>query len=54
MSEHEHHHSHEKHGKHSKKDPVCEMSVDPDTAEHRSEHAGTRSARADASGAIST
>jgi len=40
MSEHEHHHSHEKHGKHSKKDPVCEMSVDPDTAEHRSEHAG--------------
>jgi Cu+-exporting ATPase len=40
MSEHEHHHSHEKHGEHSKKDPVCEMSVDPDTAEHRSEHAG--------------
>ncbi len=27
-------------GEHSLKDPVCGMSVDPHTAEHRSEHAG--------------
>jgi Cu+-exporting ATPase len=43
MSEHEHqhdHHGHENHGEHSVKDPVCGMSVDPHTAEHRSEHAG--------------
>lgn len=45
MGEHQHdhqhdHHGHEDHGEHSVKDPVCGMSVDPHTAEHRSEHAG--------------
>mgnify|MGYP003666056708 FL=1 len=45
----EHHHKHQHHqpqggtadqGEHRIKDPVCGMSVDPDTAEHRSQHAG--------------
>ena len=38
---HQHDHSeHEGQGDDSVKDPVCGMSVDPHTAEHRSEHAG--------------
>lgn len=36
MSEHQHAH----HDEHAVKDPVCGMSVDPHTAEHRSKHAG--------------
>ncbi|MGO1500394.1 MAG: heavy metal translocating P-type ATPase [Marinobacter sp.] len=45
MSEHQHAHQHD-HGtdehndEHAAKDPVCGMSVDPHTAEHRSKHAG--------------
>jgi len=41
MSEQQHNHrGHENQEEHSAKDPVCGMSVDPHTAEHRSEHAG--------------
>ena len=41
MSDHQHdHHDHEGHGENAVKDPVCGMSVDPHTAEHRSQHAG--------------
>lgn len=41
MTDHQHaHHDHEKPGEHAVKDPVCGMSVDPHTAEHRSQHAG--------------
>lgn len=41
MAEHQHdHHGHEKHTENSVKDPVCGMSVDPHTTEHRSQHAG--------------
>jgi len=45
MDEHQHthqhdHSEHEGQGDDSVKDPVCGMSVDPHTAEHRSEHAG--------------
>lgn len=36
MSEHQH----ADHDEHAAKDPVCGMSVDPHTAEHRSRHAG--------------
>lgn len=32
--------SHEHHDEHAVKDPVCGMTVDPHTAEHRSRHAG--------------
>ncbi|HCW89583.1 MAG TPA: cadmium-translocating P-type ATPase [Marinobacter sp.] len=44
-NQHAHHHNHEHHhheesGEHTFKDPVCGMSVDPHTAEHRSQHAG--------------
>lgn len=45
MSEHQHAHQHD-HGtdehndEHAAKDPVCGMSVDPHTAEHRSKHDG--------------
>ncbi|XKG94310.1 cadmium-translocating P-type ATPase [Marinospirillum sp.] len=48
--QHKHHHDHHEHhhdhshdadsGEHSVKDPVCGMSVDPHTAEHRSQHQG--------------
>jgi len=41
MSDHQHdHHDHESRGENAVKDPVCGMSVDPHTAEHRSKHAG--------------
>ena len=41
MSDHQHdHHDHESRGENAVKDPVCGMSVDPHTAEHRSQHAG--------------
>ncbi|HDZ55707.1 MAG TPA: cadmium-translocating P-type ATPase [Pseudomonas xinjiangensis] len=41
MSDHQHdHHDHESHGENAVKDLVCGMSVDPHTAEHRSQHAG--------------
>lgn len=41
MSDHQHdHHGHESHGDSAEKDPVCGMSVDPHTTEHRSQHAG--------------
>ena len=33
-------HQHESRGENAVKDPVCGMSVDPHTAEHRSQHAG--------------
>lgn len=36
---HAHQHSHDSH-EHAVKDPVCGMSVDPHTAEYRSQHAG--------------
>ncbi len=36
---HTHQHSHDSH-EHAVKDPVCGMSVDPHTAEYRSQHAG--------------
>lgn len=35
-----HHAADEDHNEHSVKDPVCGMTVDPHTAEHRSQHAG--------------
>ncbi|WP_114417687.1 heavy metal translocating P-type ATPase [Marinospirillum perlucidum] len=48
--QHKHHHEHEHHhhdhshdsdsGEYTAKDPVCGMSVDPHTAEHRSQHQG--------------
>jgi Cu+-exporting ATPase len=45
MAEHRHdhhdHHDHETSGEHTVKDPVCGMSVDPHTAEQRSQHGGT-------------
>ncbi|WP_285229111.1 heavy metal translocating P-type ATPase [Marinobacter sp. C7] len=45
MSEHQHaHHVHHSEGaaaEHLATDPVCGMSVDPHTAEHRSQHGGT-------------
>ena len=37
MSEHSNHHEHKSHGVH---DPVCKMSVDPQTADYSSQHAG--------------
>jgi Cu+-exporting ATPase len=41
MTEHHHdHHNHGESGEHAVKDPVCGMSVDPHTAEHRSQHQG--------------
>ncbi|MGH1450742.1 MAG: heavy metal translocating P-type ATPase [Pseudomonadaceae bacterium] len=41
MSDHQHdHHDHKSHGENAVKDLVCGMSVDPHTAEHRSQHAG--------------
>jgi len=49
MAEHQHAHHHDSHshshdqkaaGEHAVKDPVCGMSVDPHSAEHRSEHGG--------------
>ena len=45
MAEHHHTHQHDHHtdkapGEHAAKDPVCGMSVDPHTAEHRSQHGG--------------
>ncbi|MDX1695070.1 MAG: heavy metal translocating P-type ATPase [Ketobacteraceae bacterium] len=42
MAEHQHahHHEHENAGEHTVRDPVCGMSVDPHTAEHRSQHGG--------------
>ena len=38
---HHDHHDHETSGEHAVKDPVCGMSVDPHTAEQRSQHGGT-------------
>ncbi len=42
MTDHQHtHHDDNQHqGEHSVRDPVCGMSVDPHTAEHRSQHQG--------------
>lgn len=41
MSEHQHDPANrESHAEHTVKDPVCGMTVDPHTAEHRSQHAG--------------
>ena len=37
---HDHEHHHEESGEHKARDPVCGMSVDRHTAEHRSQHAG--------------
>ncbi len=39
MSEHKHDQG-KHHSEHAVKDPVCGMSVDPHTAEYRSQHAG--------------
>ncbi|WP_027330542.1 heavy metal translocating P-type ATPase [Marinimicrobium agarilyticum] len=41
MTEHQHaHHGGDGSGEHTVKDPVCGMSVNPQTAKHRSEHTG--------------